>query len=674
MYCYHCMNQKGSSSVCPFCHKEYDGSVSVHHLRPGTVLNHKYLVGCVIGEGGFGITYIGRDTTLDMRVAIKEFYPSGYSERNSKIDSTVTFNSEKKREFFEKGKRRFLNEARNVAKFSSEKGIVDVRDYFEANGTAYIIMEYLDGIDLNQYLLRYGPIRADKVFELMLPVMRSLEKINAAGIIHRDISPDNIMFLTDGSLKLMDFGSARHFTNNEKEMSVMLKQGYAPEEQYSKNGAQGPWTDVYGMCATIYRCITGEVPEDGLDRIHRDDLKPPSQLGVKISEPLEAVLMYGLAVFKENRCQNMTELIELVVSARAGESVSITPGTETTLKSHAEDGAYKEKIYGSRTYGDSFDSQQDPIEKKARGSGAAQRREPQKKKNSSAPIVILAVVAILLIIGIVLLIVFADDIFGRSGKKSVSQTEIETQAESTEAMTEAVTVYVPDVIGKKLTEAKEEIEAVGLAWDVGTIESSMPPNYVVEQEPAAGTAVTEGAKVILYIPDGIVTEAPTDEPTDAPTDAPTDEPTEAPTEEAADTYYNISGSSVYLHKDPSRTSAFYYLIPSGSAVKFLELEGDFYKVRAGLFTGYVLSKFFSKSLDAETDYDEEYFRPMTCTEDIALCSEPSEGTEGFILEKGEEVTVVGYLSDEGFYEVVYNDTLYYVAKDDLDGHFEDKAE
>lgn len=668
MYCYHCMNRKGSLSVCPYCHKENIGPVSVHHLRPGTVLNHKYLVGCVIGEGGFGITYIGRDTTLDMRVAIKEFYPSGYSERNSNKDSTVTFNSDKKRDFFEKGKRRFLNEARNVAKFSSEKGIVDVRDYFEANGTAYIIMEYLDGIDLNRYLNTYGPIPADKAFDLMLPVMRSLENINAAGIIHRDISPDNIMFLKDGSLKLMDFGSARHFTNNEKEMSVMLKQGYAPEEQYSKNGAQGPWTDVYGMCATIYRCITGEVPEDGLDRIHQDDLKPPSQLGVSISPSLEAVLMYGLAVFRENRCQNMTELIDLVNGARSGRSVIINPAGGTVLKSRTADGAYKEKIYGSRTYGDSFDSDRELNSNRERTDAADMRRQPPQKKNSSAPIIVLSVIAVLLIIGIVLLIVFSDQIFGTSKKQgSVSESTAETQVESTQAPTEVEMVYVPDVTGKKLTEAKEEIEAAGLSWDVGTIESSMTPNYVVEQVPSAGTSVEAGAKIMLYIPDGVPTEAPTEAPTDEPTEAPTDEPTEA-----LETYYNRSAYSVFLHKDPSRTSDYFFRIPGGSSVKYLGTDGEFYKVRAGMFTGYVLSKFFSKSADGDTGYDEEYLRPMICTEDADMYYAPYDGALSEVLSADSEITVVGYLSDEQFYEIIYNDELYYIVKDDLDAYFTDK--
>ena len=663
MYCYHCMNQKGNMTVCPYCGKSNDDKVAAHHLRPGTVLNKKYMVGRAIGEGGFGITYVGRDTMLDIRVAIKEFYPSGYSNRNSFKESTVVVGSEKQRAFFEKGKQRFLLEARNVAKFSDEKGIVDVRDFFEANGTAYIIMEYLDGIDLNKYLNTYGRILADKAFDLMLPVMRSLEKINAAGIIHRDISPDNIMYLKDGTFKLMDFGSARHFTNKEKEMSVMLKQGYAPEEQYSKNGDQGPWTDVYGMCATLYRCITGEVPEDGLDRIHQDNLLPPSQLGVRISPSLEAVLMYGLAVFKENRCQNMTELIDLVTKARAGDRVNIRPIGGAMLYSYAADSAYRERVYSNlteHTYGDSFTRAQEDSDHTRAYRSDDDPRQPQKKKKSAAPVIVVTVISVLLVVGIILLVMFFAGAFGNNDNNKSESTPA-TEA-VTEAPTEAPLIEVPDVTGKKLMEAKEEIEAAGLSWDVGTIESDMTQNYVVEQNPMGGETVKPDTKITLYIPD--------EKPTEEPTEAPTDEPTTAPTEEEL-TYFNSAKYSVFLHKYPSRTSVYYLPIPSGAEVKVLESEGEFYKVRYNLFTGYVLAKFFSRDPDKGATNDEEFLRPMRCTEPCPVYYSPSSYSDFFELEYDEEITVVGYLSSENFYEIVYGDTLYYVAKEDLESHFRD---
>ena len=310
MHCYNCMNKITDGSFCTACLTENVDRSIAHHLKPGTLLNNKYIVGNVIGEGGFGITYIGFDTTLDIRVAIKEYYPNGHVNRNHEATNELTI-TDKQQEFFSKGMKNFLLEAKSIAKFTQEKGVVDVRDYFEENNTAYIIMEYLDGQNLIEHTKQYGLMDAKELFRLMKPIMNSLHRMHLAGIIHRDISPDNIMYLKDGTLKLMDFGAARYFLNEENKMSVTLKKGYAPEEQYRKNGIQGPWTDVYGMCATMYRCITGKIPNDALDRLYEDSLKKPSELEINISAECEAVIMYGLAIRKEDRCLNMAELMEL---------------------------------------------------------------------------------------------------------------------------------------------------------------------------------------------------------------------------------------------------------------------------------------------------------------------------------------------------------------------------
>ncbi len=309
-YCFNCMKQTDGALFCPRCgHDINDKSAAApYHLLPGTVLAERYLVGRYIGEGGFGITYIGLDTTLSKRVAIKEFYPSGAANRTNEVSDGVII-TQGKEEFFSKGVERFMLEAKNVAAFSDEDGIVDVLDYFQANNTAYIVMEYLDGENLREYVNNHGLFKSDELINLMYPVMKSLKAMHKAGVIHRDISPDNIMYTKNGKLKLMDFGSARYYTNEERQLSVVLKQGYAPEEQYRKNGKQGPYTDVYALCATIYNCITGVIPEDSLDREINDTLKAPSKLGVKISQTHEHALMHGLALFADDRCRDMDALI-----------------------------------------------------------------------------------------------------------------------------------------------------------------------------------------------------------------------------------------------------------------------------------------------------------------------------------------------------------------------------
>ena len=308
--CFNCMNLLEGSPVCLNC--GFDNSnvtaSAPYHLKPGTILAERYLVGKALGEGGFGITYIGLDGTLSKRVAIKEFYPSGAANRVNDKSNDVLITPGRET-FFAKGVDRFMLEAKNVASFADEDGIVDVLDYFKANNTAYIVMSYLEGHTLKDYVSKHGLFSADELINLMIPVMKSLNVIHAKGVIHRDISPDNIMYTKSGKLKLMDFGSARYFTNEDRQMSVVLKQGFAPEEQYRRNGHQGPYTDVYALCATIYSCITGIVPSDSLDRLANDTLQPPSQMGIKISPVQERALMHGLALRAENRCRDMNQLI-----------------------------------------------------------------------------------------------------------------------------------------------------------------------------------------------------------------------------------------------------------------------------------------------------------------------------------------------------------------------------
>lgn len=315
MRCYKCMGELNEDNYCNNCGEVTVPQTISHLLVPGTILNNKFLIGNSIGEGGFGITYIGFDTTLNIRVAIKEYFPSNYANRDNRYSNDVLPVSQNYESFYQREKSKFLDEARNLAKFSNENGIVQVRDFFEENNTAYIVMEYLDGITLRDYISVNGVMDAETVFSLMKPVMQSLIKIHENHIIHRDISPDNIMFIPETQLKLMDFGSARQFSEENNTKTILYKSGYAPIEQHKTNGEQGPWTDVYGLCATIYKCITGIPPEDSIDRYMNDNLKSPSELGINIPLQLERILMYGLAVNHSDRCQTITELLDLTNNA-----------------------------------------------------------------------------------------------------------------------------------------------------------------------------------------------------------------------------------------------------------------------------------------------------------------------------------------------------------------------
>ena len=284
---------------------------NLHCLRKGTRLIGRYIIEGVLGQGGFGITYLGIDELHEKKVAIKEFFPQGIVTRNIEYQDTVTVTFVGEKDNYEKGKERFLKEARTMAKFSKDKGIVKALDFFEINNTAYIVMEYLEGVTLKQYLRENKRIDAEDLVELLVPLIESLDEIHSQGLIHRDISPDNIMVLPDGRIKLMDFGAARDYTEfGEKSLSIVLKPGYAPPEQYQTHGVQGPWTDIYALCATMYKCITGENPPDAIERVMDDHLKKISAFGIPVLPQIEEAIIKGMSVAANDRYQNVGDFCE----------------------------------------------------------------------------------------------------------------------------------------------------------------------------------------------------------------------------------------------------------------------------------------------------------------------------------------------------------------------------
>ena len=284
---------------------------NLHCLRKETRLIGRYTIEGVLGQGGFGITYLGIDELHEKKVAIKEFFPQGIVTRNIEYEDTVTVTFVGEKANYEKGKERFLKEARTMAKFSKDEGIVKALDFFEINNTAYIVMEYLEGITLKRYLRENQRIAPEDLIELLVPLIESLDEIHSQGMIHRDISPDNIMVLPDGRIKLMDFGAARDYTEfGEKSLSIVLKPGYAPPEQYQTHGVQGPWTDIYALCATMYKCITGENPPDAIERVMDDSLKKISEFGIVIPPQEEAAIIKGMSVSAKDRYQDIKDFCE----------------------------------------------------------------------------------------------------------------------------------------------------------------------------------------------------------------------------------------------------------------------------------------------------------------------------------------------------------------------------
>lgn len=287
-----------------------------YSLQRNTGLIGRYVIQKVLGQGGFGITYLGIDKLYGNKVAIKEYYPQKIAMRKAQYEDVVTVTSIEEKNNYNKGKKRFLDEAQVMARFNKNEGIVKILDFFEANNTAYIVMEYLEGITLKQYLGKYGVLQFRNLIEMMLPLLEALIEIHSQGLIHRDISPDNIMVQHNGKLKLMDFGAARDYTESgNKSLTVILKPGYAPPEQYQTHGVQGPWTDIYALCATIYKCLTGITPPDAIARVMDDKFKEPDQLDGKLSPDIKKILWKGMNIFPEERYQDIVEFGEDVYDA-----------------------------------------------------------------------------------------------------------------------------------------------------------------------------------------------------------------------------------------------------------------------------------------------------------------------------------------------------------------------
>ena len=308
--CMGCMSTyEAIDEMCPFCgYIEGTPAKEAYHIKPGSLLHDRYTVGRAIGFGGFGITYIAWDNKLMQKVAIKEYMPSEYATRVPGNLTVTIYDGERYTEFMT-GLQKFLDEAQRLAKFQNVPGIVRILDSFSENLTAYIVMEYLDGVTLKQYLEEHGgKLPYEEAVEFILPVLAALQAVHKEGIIHRDISPDNIFITEDGEVKLLDFGAARYAsTGYSKSLSVILKPGYAPAEQYLSHGEQGSWSDVYATAATLYRMITGVVPEEALERKEKDSLKPPSALGAKLPKNAEKAILNALNVRVENRTASAEE-------------------------------------------------------------------------------------------------------------------------------------------------------------------------------------------------------------------------------------------------------------------------------------------------------------------------------------------------------------------------------
>ena len=494
-------------------------------LKNGMVLNGHFEIQKTLGAGGFGITYMAIDRMLGRPVAIKEFYPGAWVNRNVEISAQVVPISENHAKLFENMKKKFIEEARIMARLDSSSHVVNVYNYFEENNTAYIVMEMLIGITLRNYVEENGTVNPDYLSRLMIPLVRALHVVHSHMLIHRDIAPDNIMLLTDidGNylLKLMDFGAARAFDGDtQKSMSVVLKHGFAPFEQYQRHGAQGAWTDIYALSATMYYCVTGLIPETAADRIAQDELKRPSEIGFAIRPKIEDIIMKGLNIQAKDRYQTARDMADAMEFALKGVNNNLQgsplnkPVPSTSLNDKPEEyerAESKKPLSLPDNSNENFETDDEScsVNRNKQGvSDGEQGEKPQKIQgkvlNAGEEVVASkrkrkhAIAAA----GGVLIALVCCVLFWNSYSKNRADSVLSTEVLSSESTD--VPISIP---------------------------MTAPTNMQTNAPTAAPTSEPTGAPTAAPTsePTGAPTAVPTSEPTSVPTAVPTSEPTSVPT-------------------------------------------------------------------------------------------------------------------------------------------------
>ena len=506
--CMGCMEKVNDKyEVCPYC-GYVDGTPAkeAYHMEPGSILQGRYIVGKVIGYGGFGVTYIGYDPVFECKIAIKEYLPGEFATRCAGTNEVTIFSGEKEEQFVG-GIVKFLEEARRLAKFKNTAGIVRINDSFNENNTAYIVMEYLDGETLKEKIEREGKLSLEESLNIIMPILEALKEVHKEGILHRDISPDNIFITKKGEVKLLDFGAARYATTtHSKSLSVIVKPGYAPQEQYRSRGDQGTWTDVYACAATLYKMITGVTPEDSMERGNKDTLVAPSKLGIKLPKNKENAIMNALNLRIEDRTQtaedfenelsteNSVKLIKVhlkkmdmgrwplwlkITSGLAAASILVFVGLLATGVIHFDAfGRNNFVLDEGQTYVPYVVNYElAEAESKCDGKMLIQIVDKQiSYENPTIP---------------------RDKVLSQ-GIEDGTVVEVGTVLELVISAGRG-TVFMPDLEGMSQEEVMALFEEMELNIEIIEEESDMPPGYVFKQELEEGTEVEKGTTVKIYV-------------------------------------------------------------------------------------------------------------------------------------------------------------------------------
>ena len=550
-----------------------------YKLAAGTLLQNRYRIDSVLGEGGFGITYKAYDTLLEIRVAIKEYYPNRLAIRDASITPHVTITESKKNaDVYMHWKERFLQEARVLAQCSNIPYIVSALNFFEENDTAYIVMEFLDGKTLTRIVEENGTMDGRELAELIVPLLGSLDKIHKNNLLHRDISPDNIMLMPDNTLKLFDFGAARSYEiNSQKSMSVVLKHGYAPPEQYRTHGEQGPWTDIYAMCATLYFCLTGSKPENSIDRMmDNGKITRPSQCGrtTPVDSEFEDIILKGMNINYEDRYMSAKLMQNAIIeylngnqnntvdSSTVSKTVLIDPSGSKYTKKSTENQNDK-KPDQDKT---SVEVYHDNNSNEPTDNSIHDETDTPKGKKKKWVLVCALIIVILSAAG-------------------YGTFKLLSHESSTEILEVTASPAVADVTSElSITETSESIATATVApteTPEQTATATVAPTETPEQTATATPAPTETPEQTAT-----ATPAPTETPEPTATATPVPTPTVAPTATPIEFIPTVSGellvrakkAGVYIYREPDASSK----LMAVSTTKNYEIVGmsdEWYKVK-----------------------------------------------------------------------------------------------
>lgn len=332
-----CFQEAMEHGECRNCgyHAEESSAVK-DYLAPFTILKEKYLLGKSLGQGGFGITYLAENMQSGLRCCIKEYFPSGLLQGRTP-DGALILADEENRPEYEEGKQQFIEEACALQELRENISVVDIRDFFEENGTAYFAMELIEGCNLRVFRKNHNPKQTLKMALQMLFLLgSSLAEVHRFGMIHGDISPENILITQDGEIKLIDFGAARSFRqgSDNKERKIYLKPNYAPYEQYTQKPCQGPWTDIYALAATFYFIVSGRKMLDALSRAKGASYPPLHELCPAVSRQLSDVIDKALAFDYHDRYRRMLDFLDALEQVVRPEDYDIDLGALMPKQRH----------------------------------------------------------------------------------------------------------------------------------------------------------------------------------------------------------------------------------------------------------------------------------------------------------------------------------------------------